>query len=395
MNEVLKSGISISASGGVLRKGMIVLQFVIAVFLIVATIIVTSQLNYIQDKELGYDKESVMILPADFRAGAGFEEMKMALLQIPGINSVTGAYESPGFVQWSDGLHANTSMGEKNISINAIPAELDFTKTLNMQLLAGRDFIKADLLEMDTSNNGANYKASFILNESAAKAMGWSPEQAIGKTVDRGVSGTVKGVVKDFHFASLHQPIGPLVIFLDPNMVQQIFVKVNHAGMPQTIAAMEKVWKARIQHRPFEYRFLDEDFAELYVTEQKTAQVFSLFAGMAILLACLGLFALSAFVTVQRTKEIGIRKVLGATRSQIVMLLSREFLVLVSIGMLIAMPLAWWAGHEWLNDFAYRTNIGAWMFLLAAVVATAIAFVSVALQSARAAGANPVNSLKN
>ena len=286
-------------------------------------------------------------------------------------------------------------MGEKNISINAIPAELDFTKTLNMQLLAGRDFIKADLLEMDTSNNGANYKASFILNESAAKAMGWSPEQAIGKTVDRGVSGTVKGVVKDFHFASLHQPIGPLVIFLDPNMVQQIFVKVNHAGMPQTIAAMEKVWKARIQHRPFEYRFLDEDFAELYVTEQKTAQVFSLFAGMAILLACLGLFALSAFVTVQRTKEIGIRKVLGATRSQIVMLLSREFLVLVSIGMLIAMPLAWWAGREWLNDFAYRTNIGAWMFLLATVVATAITFVSVALQSARAAGANPVNSLKN
>lgn len=395
MNEVLKSGIRISASGGVLRKGMIVLQFVIAVFLIVATIIVTSQLNYIQNKELGYDKESVMILPADFRAGAGFEEMKMALLQIPGINSVTGAYESPSFVQWSDGLHANTSMGEKNISINAIPAELDFTKTLNMQLLAGRDFIKADLLEMDTSNNGANYKASFILNESAAKAMGWSPEQAIGKTVDRGVSGTVKGVVKDFHFASLHQPIGPLVIFLDPNMVQQIFVKVNHAGMPQTIAAMEKVWKARIQHRPFEYRFLDEDFAELYVTEQKTAQVFSLFAGMAILLACLGLFALSAFVTVQRTKEIGIRKVLGATRSQIVMLLSREFLVLVSIGMLIAMPLAWWAGREWLNDFAYRTNIGSWMFLLATVVATAIAFVSVALQSARAAGANPVNSLKN
>jgi putative ABC transport system permease protein len=130
------------------------------------------------------------------------------------------------------------------------------------------------------------------------------------------------------------------------------------------------------------------------VTEQKTAQVFSLFAGIAIMLACLGLFALSAFVTVQRTKEIGIRKVLGATRSQIVMLLSREFLVLVSIGMLIAMPLAWWAGREWLNDFAYRTNINVWMFLLAAVVATAIAFVSVALQSARAAGANPVNSLK-
>ncbi len=287
MNEVLKSGIRISASGGFLRKGMIVLQFVIAVFLIVATIIVTSQLSYIQNKELGYDKESVMILPADFRTGAGFEEMKTALLQIPGINSVTAAYESPSFVKWSDGLNANTAMGKKNISINAIPAELDFVKTLGMQLLAGRDFIKADLLEMDTANDGANYKASFILNETA-----------------------VKGVVKDFHFASLHQPIGPLVIFLEPNMVQQIFVKVNRAGIAQTIGTMEKTWRSRIQHRPFEYRFLDEDFNALYTAEQKTAKVFSLFAGMAILLACLGLFALSAFVTVQRTKEIGIQKVL-------------------------------------------------------------------------------------
>jgi putative ABC transport system permease protein len=297
--------------------------------------------------------------------------MKTALLQIPGINSVTAAYESLSFVKWSDGLNANTAMGKKNISINAIPAELDFVKTLGMQLLAGRDFIKADLLEMDTANDGANYKASFILNETA-----------------------VKGVVKDFHFASLHQPIGPLVIFLEPNMVQQIFVKVNRAGIAQTIGTMEKTWRSRIQHRPFEYRFLDEDFNALYTAEQKTAKVFSLFAGMAILLACLGLFALSAFVTVQRTKEIGIRKVLGATRAQIVMLISKEFLLLVSIGMLIAMPLAWWAGREWLNDFAYRTNIGAWMFLLAAVVATAIAFVSVALQSGRAASANPVNSLK-
>ena len=395
MNEVLKSGIRISASGGILRKGMIVLQFVIAVFLIVATIIVTSQLKYIQNKELGYDKEGVMILPADFRKGAGFEEMKTALLQIPGINSVTAAYESPSFVQWSDGLNANTAMGKKSISINAIPAELDFVKTLGMQLLAGRDFIKADLLEMDTANNGANYKASFLLNETAVKALGWSPEQAIGKTVDRGISGTVKGVVKDFHFASLHQPIGPLVIFLEPDMVQQVFVKVNRANIGQTIGAMEKTWRSRIQHRPFEYRFLDEDFNALYIAEQKTAKVFSLFAGMAILLACLGLFALSAFVTVQRTKEIGIRKVLGATRAQIVMLISKEFLLLVTIGMLIAMPLAWWAGREWLADFAYRIDISSWMFLLAAVVATVIAFVSVALQSGRAAGANPVNSLKS
>ena len=394
MNEVLKTGIRISASGGLLRKGMIVLQFVIAVFLMVATIIVTTQLNYIRQKDLGYDKSSVLILPADFRTPNGYADMKTAMLQVPGVRSVTAAYESPSFVQWSDGLNATTPLGKKSISINAIPAELDFVKTMGMTLTSGRDFIKADLLEMDTANNNANYRASFILNESAVKALGWSNEEAIGKTVDRGVSGTVKGVVKDFHFASFHQPIGPLVIFLDPNMIQQVFVKAERANLAQTIAGLEKTWRSRIQHRPFEYRFLDDDYNALYTAEQKTAGVFTLFSGTAILLACLGLFALSAFVTVQRTKEIGIRKVLGATRSQIVMLLSREFLVLVSIGILVAVPLAWLAGNRWLEDFAYRIDIRSWMFLLAGLLAIVIAFVAVTAQSLRAAGANPVNSIK-
>jgi putative ABC transport system permease protein len=265
---------------------------------------------------------------------------------------------------------------------------------MGMKLASGRDFNRADLLEMDTSNNGANYKASYILNESAVKALGWSAENAIGKTVSKGNEGTVKGVVKDFHFSSMHDPIGPLAIFLAPEMVQQVYVKVTNSDLQKSLTAMDQVWRQRITHRPFEYRFLDEDYNALYVAEQHTAQIFSLFAGQAIMLACLGLFALSAFVTVQRTKEIGIRKVLGASTSQIIMLLSREFLILVGIGVVIAVPMAWLAGSKWLQDFAYRIDISGWMFALAAGIAIVIAFLSVGLQSLKAANANPVTSLK-
>ena len=157
---------------------------------------------------------------------------------------------------------------------------------------------------MDTSNQGENYQYSFILNEKAVSDIGWSPEEAIGKKINKGETGTIRGVVKDFHFTSLHQPIGPLVIFLAPDMVQETYVKLNEGNLQQNIAGLEKLWKERAPSGPFEFRFLDEDFNNLYKSEQRTAQIFTLFAGQAILLACLGLFALSAFTTVQRTKEI-------------------------------------------------------------------------------------------
>ena len=177
-------------------------------------------------------------------------------------------------------------------------------------------------------------------------------------------------------------------------ILQQIFVKVDNQHLSEILSSMEKIWKQRLPHRPFEYRFLDEDYNALYVTEQRTAQIFSVFALQAILLACLGLFALSAFTTVQRTREIGIRKVLGASATQIIFLLSREFVVLVSVGVVIAIPVAWLAGSKWLEDFAYRISINAWMFISAAIISIAIAFLSVVLQTLKAANTNPVKSLK-
>jgi putative ABC transport system permease protein len=248
---------------------------------------------------------------------------------------------------------------------------------------------------MDTSQQRANYQYSFILNEKAVSEMDWSPEEALGKKIDKGGTGTIRGVVKDFHFTSLHQTIGPLVIFLAPDLVQETYVKLSEGNMQQHISGLENIWKERVPQSPFEFRFLDEDFNTLYKTEQRTAQIFSLFAGQAILLACLGLFALSAFTTVQRTKEIGIRKVLGATIPQVIFLLSREFLVLVGIAIIIAVPIAWIAGNKWLENFAYRIDISSWMFLLAAGIALLIAVMAVSLQSFKAAKANPVKSLRS
>ena len=178
-------------------------------------------------------------------------------------------------------------------------------------------------------------------------------------------------------------------------MVQEIYLKLNAGNLKQTLSGIEILWKERVPYRSFEYRFLDEDYNNLYKTEQRTAQIFTLFAGQAILLACLGLFALSAFTTIQRTKEIGIRKVLGATVTQLIVLLSREFLILVGIAIIIAIPLAWLAGNRWLADFAYRISISSWMFAIASGIALLIALLAVSLQTIKAAKANPVNSLRS
>ena len=395
LGNVLKSGLRVTAAGGTLRKSMIVFQFVISVFLIIATIIVVSQLSYIQNKNLGYDKEQIVILPNDSKMKNGYVDFKHALARQAGVIAVTGAYESPTFIKWSDGITAETGKEKKDISVNAIPVDFDFTKVMGMQLIAGRDFNKADLLEMDTSNQGENYQYSFILNESAVAALGWTPENAIGQKINKGNIGTIRGVVKDFHFTSLHQAIGPLVIFLNPDMVQEIYLKLNAGNLKQTLSGIEKLWKERVPYRSFEYRFLDEDYNNLYKTEQRTAQIFTLFAGQAILLACLGLFALSAFTTIQRTKEIGIRKVLGATVTQLIVLLSREFLILVGIAIIIAIPLAWLAGNRWLADFAYRISISSWMFAAASGIGMLIAVLAVSIQTMKAAKTNPVKSLRS
>jgi putative ABC transport system permease protein len=388
--DILKSGFNFSGSN-TLRKSLIVFQFVISVFLIISTVIILQQLKYIRTKDLGYNKDQVIVLPIDRTMLDKYDDLKAALKNTPNVISVAGAYEPPTHIGWGDGIALPDG---KNITVNAIPVDEDFVRTMNMQIVAGSDYNMSDVKQFDTSDGGNNIRYTFMLNESAVKALGWKPNEAIGRTISKGREGVVKAVVKDFHFRSLHEPINPLVIFLDKRILGSVFIRVTGESVNQTIQRLQTIWKDRVKHRPFEYHFLDEDYDSMYKIEQRTAAVFSTFAVLAIFLACLGLFALTAYSIVKRSKEIGIRKVLGATVPDIISLLSKEFLKLVIIGLLIAIPVAWYGANQWLSDFNYRINIEWWVFIAAGVSIILIALVTISIQALRAGIANPVKSLR-
>ncbi|MGZ5191701.1 MAG: ABC transporter permease, partial [Flavisolibacter sp.] len=389
--HVLKSGFSFTGSGS-LRKSLIVLQFVISIFLITATIIILQQLSFIKTKDLGYNKEQVVVLPVDWQIAPKYDEIRNAIAASPGVISVGGAYEEPTDIGWGDGISSRDRT--KQITVNALPVDENLIKTLQLKIIAGTDYTQTDVQQLDTSDSGANMRYSYMLNESAAKGMGWTPQEAIGKTIVKNVEGEVKAVVKDFHFRSMHEEIKPLLIFLDKRLVGSWFVKISGNNIEATLKSLEKTWKERITHRPFEYHFLDEDYANLYKTEQRTANVFTSFSTLAILLACLGLFALTAYTMVRRTKEIGIRKVLGATVPDILSLVSKDFLKLIIIALVIASPIAWYAINKWLQDFAYKVDVKWWVFALAGFSTLLIAFITISLQAIRTAMTNPVKNLR-
>jgi putative ABC transport system permease protein len=265
---------------------------------------------------------------------------------------------------------------------------------MKMQLLAGRDFQQSDFAMMDTSNNGENFRVPYLINESLLKKIGWTPEQAIGKNISRGVEGPVVGVIKDFNFSSLREPIGPLLIFLGRDYSRSFMVRINGSDVKPTLGRLEMMWKQRVPYRPFTYHFLDEDYNKLYVGEQRSSALFTIAATLAILLACLGLFGLAAFTTVQRTKEIGIRRVLGATIGNITMLVAKNFLIMIGMAILIAIPLAWYAGNKWLQDFAFRIPVQGWVFIIASAATILIALATVGFHSVKSALMNPVKSLR-
>lgn len=392
--KILKSGFHGASSGGALRKSLIVFQFTISVFLIIVTIIVLRQLTFIQKKDLGFDKDQVLVLPVNSKMKPGYDALKKAIALNPGVSSVTGAYDDPVFVNWGDGITANNGNDQKSLSVTAMPVDLDFFETMNMKIVAGSTFSPADFLIQDTSNDYKNYRNTFVLNEKAARDLGWTPAEAVGKTISKGQEGIVKAVVKDFHFSSMHTPIGPLVIFLDTSNIREMLVKIKAGNVASTLSAIKATWNERVPFRPFEYHFLDESFEKIYTTEQRAGKVFTIFSLVAIILACLGLFALAAFTTLQRTKEIGIRKVLGAGVGNIAFMVSKEFITLIIVAILIASPIAWYLGNQWLQGFAYRTTLGWWIFVVSGVVALLIAVITVSYHSVRAALANPIQSLR-
>jgi len=392
---VLKKGFSFTGGNNLLRKTLIVAQFGISIFLIIYTVIILQQMHFMQTKNLGYDKDHVIVLPIGGKMIKNFESLKAAFSQVPGVEAITASYDTPENVQWGDGITAIDEKGKHEISLNAMPVDLDFTKTMKMQMIAGRDFQQSDFGMMDTSDNNANFQQPFIINETLAKKIGWTPEKAIGKTIYKGDTGLVMGVVKDFNFTSLHNPIGPMLIFLSRDFSSDYIIRINGNNTKQTVAGLETVWKQRVPDRPFNYHFLEDDYNKLYLSEQKISALFGVAAGLAIMLACLGLFGLAAFTTVQRTKEIGIRRVLGANIGSITVMIAKNFLELVGIAILIAIPLAWWAGNKWLQDFAFRIPVQAYIFIVVAVITAIIALFTVSYHSVKAALMNPVKSLRS
>lgn len=389
--RILKSGFSFTSGQGV-RRSLIVFQFVISIFLIITTVVILQQLSYIRNKDIGYNKSNVIVLPVSYSMQSRVEGLKKAIAGMPGVESIAGANNEPIDVRWGDGI---TTADGKSLNVNALPMDEDFIKTMQIKIIAGSDFDRTDVLQIDTTNHNKNFRYSFMLNETAARALGWTPEQAIGKQISKNAPGRIKAVVKDFNFKSFHDPIGPLLIFLDHFYTGGLFVRVNGNNTPSTIKSIETIWKERIPDKPFDYKFLDDDYNALYKTEQHTAGVFTTFSILAILLACLGLFAVTAYAVMQRTKEIGIRKVLGANISGIIMLISKDFLLLVVIAAATASPIAWYISHKWLHEFAYRINIQWWIFIAAGAACLAIAGCTVAIQALKAALVNPVKSLRS
>jgi putative ABC transport system permease protein len=395
--KVLKSGFSFSAKGGGLRKSLIVFQFIVSVFLIISTTIIFQQLSYIQHKSLGYDKDHLIVLPVDGVMRANYQPIKDALERVPGVTSVSSGYQEMTNIGFEDALRTSPDAAATPFFTIVSPTDIDFVRTTGVRIIAGSDYSLSDWKQLDAANNIRDRHNTYLLNESAVKALGLTSDQVIGKTLYLNFNkGIVKAVVKDFHFAPLHEPIKPLVIFLDSGYTRtyQCYVKISGQNIPATLQALNDTWRSYVPHRPFQFHFLDDNYNTLYHNEQQTAKIFSTFSTLAISLACLGLFALAGYITVQRAKEIGIRKVLGAEVMQIVLLISKDFVKLVAIASVIAFPIAWLSMNSWLQSFAYRININWWVFLAAGLTTTIIALLTISFQAIRAAHMNPVKSLK-
>lgn len=373
-----------------LRSGLVVFQFFISITLMVGTTVVYRQLNYIQNKKLGYSKDQVLVLPETWLLGKNEAVFRDQLMQDPGVVNVsTSGYLPAGPSNNNNFMVYPESNSTQLVKTLRYDVDYNYIPTLGMELAAGRNFSKA----YGTDSSGV------ILNETAARTLGWG-EKALGHTItntnNEGKKGTYRviGVVKDFHFKSLHERISPLVMVLDNN-AGTVIVKVKTKDLPGLLANLKTQWNQLTTDAPFTYSFLDERFNATYLNEQKTGRILGIFAGLTIFVACLGLFGLATFTAEQRTKEIGVRKVLGASVTSIVGLLAKDFLKLVAIAIVIAMPVAGWIMSRWLADFAYRIEITWWMFAVAGLLAVGIALLTVSFQSVRAALMNPVKSLRS
>ncbi|GAB3364172.1 ABC transporter permease [Arachidicoccus ginsenosidivorans] len=389
--QVLKGRFNKGAGSGKFRNTLVVFQFAISIVLIIATIVVYRQLHYIQNKNIGFVKDQVLVIKETGVLGDHATAFKQALLKMPEIKEGTFS----GYLPVSDAFRGDNTYstgavmtGTNGFSMQNWNVDEDYISTLGMQLVKGRNFSKAF----------GSDSAAVVINEAAAKYLGQG--DPIGKnlysTDSKGNLETyhVIGVIKDFNYESLHSSIGPLGLFLKSNPYTASFKIAATSDITGLIRKVKSVWEKFAPGMPFHYRFLDDSFNDMYKAESRTAVTAIVFSGLAIFIACLGLFGLAMFAVERRTKEIGIRKVLGASSTGIVGLLSKEFIILVLLSFCIAAPIGWFCMHHWLEQFVYRTGIAWWIFVLSGGVALLIALLTISFQSVKAARANPVTVLK-
>lgn len=387
---VLKGGFKSTRSRVWMRKGLVVAQFSIAIILTVATIVVYTQLRFWQNKYLGFDKERLVNVPVYFEnVRKKLTLLKQEFGKLPGVESVTASNTAMGRYVGSNNPVGKEGEGEeRSVTAGIIMGDFELLKTLGVKLSQGRDFSAG----FSTDSNNA-----FIVNEAMVKALNlqdpigqrieWRPGFTIRK-------GAIIGVAKDFNYSSLATPVGPAVYIVREDDASMISIRLAKGNVATQLAGIENTWKKIVPEFPFQYSFVADDLARQYISQDRLATLFGTFSMLAILIACMGLFGLSILIARQRTKEIGIRKVLGASTASITRLLSQDFMQLVLVALLIAIPISWFLMNQWLQDFAYRINIEWWMFVSAGFMAMIIALFTISFQSVRAALTNPVRSLR-
>jgi putative ABC transport system permease protein len=355
--------------------------------------VVYQQLEFIQNKNLGFDKEQELVIPVgDQQSLEATPLLRQALQQHPQIlqastvNHIPG-HQRGGYALIADGLDLPDN---EYFPIGGVPVDPYVVETLGLNIIAGNDFSES------AAQNVEDGTYQYLVNRATIEALGWDESEAIGKRMGLSSNrmGTLVGIIEDYHFLSLHEQIYPMAFFVEPRSCNYLLVKMAPGQVQPTLDIIETAWNERITHRPFTYSFLDQEIDALYRSEYQTGQVFALVSLIAVLIACLGLFGLAAFATGRRTKEVGIRKVLGATVGQIIYILSREFTVLVFIAFVVATPVAILVMGGWLENFAYQVEMSWYMFALAGLAALGIAWLTVSYQAIKAARANPVQALR-
>ena len=396
--KVLKGRLESAARIGLFRRSLIAGQFVASIVMIIDTIVIGKQLDFFRSKNLGYDKESTIIVATNKGRKEGIplaKFFKEELAQNPAVKSASIGLYSLAEPGWINLGYEDDKTVYRNFRMNAI--DQDFVTTTGLQIVAGRNF---------DAGNSADMNKAMLVNETLVKEYGW--KDPIGRKLPGSYEQQVVGVVRDFHFESLHNPIQPLALVLQADSMfrhsndvgftiaaqPRITIRMRPGNIQQQLAGLKQTWKKVAADQEFEYRFLDETLNNMYRAEQRLGTIVHLASVLSIFIACMGLFGLATLIVARRTKEIGIRKVLGADVKGLVGLISKDFVVLVIVASLIAFPVAWWALNKWLEDFAYRIELDWWVFLLASLLSLAIALVTVSFQAIKAAIANPVKSLK-